>query len=75
MGIATAQITFHDLAGAGVIVDGPERAGNRTNLASDTDGIADFLGAGGRIDGDGFDRTGVEAPRFITLCAGIGDCG
>ena len=72
--VTAAQVALDHLAGIGIVVDGTEGAGNGAHLAAHTDRIIDFLRTGLSVDGDGLNRTGMQTPGFLALCAGVRDC-
>src|ERR1035437_9800301 len=69
---AFAEVALLHLAGSGDVIDRAKRAGDGADLAADTDGLVDHLGASRLVHANGRDRTGMQAPGFIALGAGVG---
>ena len=63
LGITAAEIAFDHFACALVVVDRAEGTSDGAHLATDTDVVGDFLGAGERIERDRLHRARVQAPR------------
>lgn len=70
--VATAQVALLDFASLLHVVDGAKRASDGAHLAADAGGFVHHHGAGDFVFGDRLDRASMQAPRFVTLRAGVG---
>ena len=71
--ITATQVAFDYLFAGRVVIDGAKRAGDGAHLAANADIVVDLNRAGLAVAGQGFNRTGIGAPGFGALGAGIGN--